>query len=97
MSNKVFVGNLSYTADPADLEEAFREFGNIQDVKIVRDRASGKSRGFGFITFSSDEEAKQALTMDGKEVQGRKIRVNEARDKQGQGERGGDRDRQGIR
>lgn len=82
MSNKIFVGNLSYTANPADLEEAFRDFGNIQDVKIVKDRATGKSRGFGFVTFASAEEAKQALTMDGKEVQGRKIRVNEARDKQ---------------
>lgn len=84
MSNKIFVGNLSYGANPADLEEAFKDFGNIQDVKIVRDRASGKSRGFGFITFTTDEEAKQALAMDGKEVQGRKIRVNEARDKQDQ-------------
>ena len=82
MSNKIFVGNLSYTADPTDLEEAFREFGNIQDVKIVKDRATGKSRGFGFVTFGSADEAKRALTMDGKDVSGRKIRVNEARDKQ---------------
>lgn len=83
MSNKIFVGNLSYSANPADLEEAFREFGSIQDVKIVKDRATGKSRGFGFITFSSADEAKRALTMNEKDVLGRKIRVNEARDKQG--------------
>lgn len=82
MSNKIFVGNLSYTASPTDLEEAFREFGSIQDVKIVKDRATGKSRGFGFVSFASAEEAKRALTMDGKDVSGRKIRVSEARDKQ---------------
>lgn len=84
MSNKVFVGNLSYDANTSDLEDAFRSYGEIVNVKIVTDRASGKSRGFGFITFSSPEQAKHALEMDGKEVQGRKIRVNEARDKQEQ-------------
>jgi RNA recognition motif-containing protein len=88
MSNKIFVGNLSYSANTADLEEAFRDFGTIQDVKIVKDRATGKSRGFGFVTFSTEDEAKRAIAMDGKEVNGRKIRVNEARDKQGQGGQG---------
>ena len=82
MSTKIFVGNLSYSANPTDLEEAFRNFGSIQDVKIVKDRTTGKSRGFGFVTFGSSDDAKQALAMDGKEIQGRKIRVNEARDKQ---------------
>lgn len=82
MSNKIFVGNLSYSADPSDLENAFKEFGEIQDVKIVKDRDTGRSRGFGFITFATAEQAKQALSMDGKEVQGRKLRVNLAQDKQ---------------
>lgn len=82
MLNKIFVGNLSYTATPADLEDAFRDFGNIQNVNIVKDRATGKSRGFGFVTFATEDEAKQALTMDGRDVQGRKVRVNLARDKQ---------------
>ncbi len=84
-SNKIFVGNLAYSAAPADLEEIFNGY-NIQDVKIVTDRLTGKSRGFGFITFASAEEAKQALTLDGREIHGRKIRVNEARDKQDQKE-----------
>lgn len=86
MSNKIFVGNLSYTASTTDLEEAFRDFGEVVDAKIVKDRATGKSRGFGFVTFNSDEDAKKAaLAMDGKEISGRKIRVNEARDKDKQG------------
>lgn len=86
MSNKIFVGNLSYSANPSDLEEAFRAYGQIQDVKIVKDRATGRSRGFGFVTFNTDDEAKAAVkAMDGKEISGRKIRVNEARDKQEEG------------
>lgn len=87
MSNKVFVGNLSYTADPADLEEAFKEFGAIDEVKIVKDRDSGKSRGFGFITFSSDDEAQRALVMNGREIDGRKIRVSKAEEKNKEGAR----------
>lgn len=85
MSNKIFVGNLSYSADPSELESLFKEFGEIQDVKIVKDRDTGRSRGFGFITFATADEAKKALSMDGKEISGRKIRVNLAEDKQGGG------------
>lgn len=87
MSNKVFVGNLSYAANADDLRAVFKDFGNITDANIVIDRTSGKSRGFGFVTFSSAKEAEHALTMDGQEVDGRKIRVNEARDKESQGAR----------
>lgn len=80
-SNKVFVGNLAYTAKPEDLKEAFTTFGEVIDAKIVNDRATGKSRGFGFVTFENAEAAQAALQMDGKTVHDRKIRVSEARDK----------------
>jgi cold-inducible RNA-binding protein len=88
MSNKIFVGNLSYSATDADLRAAFEEFGNIQDVKIVKDRESGRSRGFGFITYSSSDEAKKALAMNGQDMDGRKLRVNEALDKEQSRDRG---------
>lgn len=82
MTNKIFVGNISYGAVASDLESAFAGFGEIQDIKIAKDRVTGKSRGFGFVTFTSADDAKKALTMDGKELDGRKIRVNVAREKQ---------------
>lgn len=80
-SNKIFVGNLSYSAKPEDLEQAFASFGTIHDVKIVIDRATGKSRGFGFVTFDTESEAKAALQMDQQNILDRKVRVNEAREK----------------
>lgn len=82
MANKIFIGNLSYSASPEDLKTEFAKYGSIKDARIVRDHASGKSRGFGFVTFESDSDAKQALDMDGKELHGRKLRVNEARERQ---------------
>jgi heterogeneous nuclear ribonucleoprotein A1/A3 len=81
-SNKIFVGNLSYSASEDDLEEAFKTFGEITGVKIVRERASGRSRGFGFVTYVDPKAAKDALSMNDKELNGRKLRVNEAREKE---------------
>lgn len=81
MSNKIFVGNLPFTMDSFELEELFKSFGKIQEANVVKDRESGKSRGFAFVTFSSGSEAQQALSMDGKEIQGRAIRVSEAQAK----------------
>ncbi len=106
MSNKLYVGNLSYSTADGDLESAFAGFGEIQDVKIILDRMTGRSRGFGFVTFSSADDAKKALEMDGKELQGRNITVSVAQerpqyDRSGGGGRGGDRggrfDRNGHR
>lgn len=81
-SKKIFVGNIAYMAQTADLQTAFEDFGEITQVKIVTDRTTGKSRGFGFIEFASEDQARQALEkMNGQDILGRKIRVSEARDK----------------
>lgn len=102
MSNKLYVGNLPYSTNDEDLKTAFAEFGNIEDVKIIQDRMTGRSRGFGFVTFSSADDAHRALEMNGHELQGRAITVSIAQDRpQGggfrgdRGGRGGDRHERG--
>ncbi len=83
MENRtLYVGNLAYTADEADLDVAFSAYGEIEDIKLMRDRESGRSRGFAFITFEKDSEAEAGMAMNGQEVSGRAIRVNKAREKQ---------------
>jgi cold-inducible RNA-binding protein len=94
MSNKLFVGGLSWGTDDAALRDAFSEFGDVSDVKVITDRETGRSRGFGFVTFASAAEAKAAISsMDGATLDGRTINVNEAQDRRddGGGSRGGDR------
>ena len=76
----IYVGNLSYDATEEDLKKMFEEFGEIEAVKIISDRYSGRSKGFGFVTMSNEEEAKAAIdALNGKEMMGREIKVNEAR------------------
>ncbi len=76
----VYVGNLSYDLSEEDLKTAFAEYGEVTSAKIVSDRYSGRSKGFGFIEMSSDDEAKAAIEgLTGKELAGRAIVVNEAR------------------
>ena len=76
----IFVGNLSYQATEDDLQSAFSQFGAVDRVSIVRDRESGQSRGFGFVEMPNDEEAGTAImALNGREVKGRAIKVNEAR------------------
>jgi RNA recognition motif-containing protein len=76
----VYVGNLSYDLSEEDLKSAFEEYGEVTSAKIVSDRYSGRSKGFGFIEMSSDDEAKAAIEgLSGKELAGRAIVVNEAR------------------
>lgn len=78
-SSKLFVGGLSWGTDDQSLREAFTEFGDVIEARVILDRDSGRSRGFGFVSFSSGEEAASALSaMDGKEIQGRSVRVNYA-------------------
>ena len=81
----LYIGNLTYTAVEEDLELAFESFGEIEDIKLMRDRETGRSRGFAFITFEKESEAEAARAMDGKEVAGRPLRVNDARQKQPSG------------
>lgn len=75
----IFVSNLAYTLETKDLISAFANYGDISDAKIIKDRESGRSKGFGFVTFITPDQAKEALDMNGKELQGRIIRVNFAR------------------
>ncbi|MGB0360309.1 MAG: RNA recognition motif domain-containing protein [Endozoicomonas sp.] len=78
----LYIGNLAYTAVEDDLEQAFESFGVIEDIKLMRDHITGRSRGFAFITFEHASQAESAKVMTGKEVSGRAIRVNYAKEKQ---------------
>ncbi|XP_051551310.1 cold-inducible RNA-binding protein B-like isoform X1 [Myxocyprinus asiaticus] len=76
---KLFIGGLSYDTNEQSLEEAFSKYGTIAKVDVIRDRETDRSRGFGFVTFENPEDAKDAMAaMNGKSVDGRMIRVDEA-------------------
>ncbi|MGA1778779.1 MAG: RNA recognition motif domain-containing protein [Planctomycetota bacterium] len=80
MGNKLNVGNLAYEVGRDQLEAAFAPHGTITDCTVIIDRDSGRSKGFGFVEFSTDEESQRALeAMDGVELEGRALRVSEAR------------------
>lgn len=79
--NQLFVGNMSFNTEESDLEQHFGQFGKITEIKIPKDRESGRKRGFAFITFDSQSSAEAALSMNGKELDGREIRVNIAEGK----------------
>ena len=79
MSNKLFVGNLAWEVGAEDLKEAFSKFGEITDAFVATDKFSGRSRGFGFVTFANEEDAQKAKEeMQGFELKGREINVDEA-------------------
>jgi len=89
MGKKLYVGNLGYDVDDATLESWFAEHGSVQSASVIMDRATGRSKGFGFVEMSSDSEAQAAITaMDGQEAGGRTIRVAEAK-AEGERPRGG--------
>ena len=80
MGNKLYVGNLSFDTTEIDLQDLFAGAGSVTEVALMQDKFTGKSRGFAFVTMSSDEEATKAVNeFNGKEVQGRRLTVNEAR------------------
>jgi RNA recognition motif-containing protein len=86
MSNKLFVGGLSWDTDTDGLRSAFEAFGEVTDAVVITDRESGRSRGFGFVTFADGADAKAAMDgMNGAELDGRSLNVNEAHDKRGGG------------
>lgn len=91
--NKIFIGGLSWNTNEEGLANHFSKFGNLEEVKIITDRETGRSRGFGFITFDEADAASQAISeMDGVELDGRNIRVSLAEERQGgRGPRGGGR------
>ena len=80
MAKKLYVGNLSYGMTDASLRELFAQSGTVESATIITDRMSGRSKGFGFVEMSSDKEAQATIdTFNGKEIDGRKLTVNEAR------------------
>lgn len=95
MATKLFVGSLSYNTTDDGLEEAFASVGNVASAKVIMDRDTNRSKGFGFVEMSNDDEAKAAIEqLNGKELDGRTIIVTEARPREDRGERrsfGGDR------
>jgi len=87
----IYVGNLSREVTEDDLKEAFEAFGQVASVAIIKDKFSGESRGFGFVEMPAKAEAQSALNdLNGKELKGRKLNVNEARPRT-EGRRGGER------
>jgi RNA recognition motif-containing protein len=92
MSNKLYVGNLSYETSENDLKEMFGVAGEVQEVAIIMDRDTGRSKGFGFVTMSNAEDAKKAIAeINGKNIGGRALTVNEARPKEDRPSSGGPR------
>lgn len=88
MSSKLFVGSLSWGTDDQALRAAFERFGEITEAKVIADRETGRSRGFGFVTFTSaDAATKAAEEMNGTELDGRALNVDIAQDKRGGRER----------
>jgi len=103
MNTKLFVGNLSFDVTENDLQDLFVTFGPVNDVNLMTDRSTGRSRGFAFITMATPEAAQAAITeLAGKDLKGRALTVNEARPREergggggGGGGRGGYGDRRG--
>ena len=80
MGNKLYVGNLSYSVRDEDLQQAFAQYGNVSSAKVMMDRETGRSKGFGFVEMGTDAEAQAAINgMNGQALDGRAIVVNEAR------------------
>jgi cold-inducible RNA-binding protein len=91
--SKIYVGNLSYNTTENDLREFFEQYGSITDLKLITDFQTGRSKGFAFITFSSDEEGEKALAANDQELDSRKMNVSTAKEdnrrRGGGGDRGG--------
>lgn len=83
MNSKLYISNLSYNLSEDELKEALAAFGEVTSVRIITDRETGRSRGFGFAEFAKAEDAKAAMEgLNGKEVGGRELRISEAREKE---------------
>jgi cold-inducible RNA-binding protein len=91
--SKIYVGNLPFSTSEADLNDLFCQYGQIVECKLISDRYTGRSKGFAFITFGSDQEANGSLVANGTDMDGRQIRVNIAEDRppRPRGGNGGDR------
>ena len=93
MSTKIYVGNLSYEADNASLDQMFKPYGTVASAQVIMDRDSGRSKGFGFVEMGTSEEATAAIgALNGTEINGRAVTVNEAKPREDR-PRGGGRNR----
>jgi len=89
MGRKIFIGNLSFDTTSQDLEGLFAKFGTCESAAVITDRATGRSRGFGFVEMTSSGDAQKAIAeLNGQEVQGRALNVSEARERTGGGSAG---------
>jgi RNA recognition motif-containing protein len=94
MGRRLYVGNLAWTVTDQDLQDVFAEAGKVESAQVIMDRATNRSRGFGFVEMANDEAAEAAIKkLNGRDVKGRAIRVNEAQARSGGGGGGRDRDR----
>ncbi len=90
MAKKMYVGGLSWDTTDESLRNAFEKYGEVTEVAVIKDRDTGRSRGFGFVTMDSDDGCKAAMSaLDGTELDGRSIKVNEAKEKSSRDDRGG--------
>jgi len=90
MGSKLYVGNLSYNSTSSDLEQLFGQHGTVQSAEVIQDRDTGRSKGFGFVQMGSDQEAQAAISaLNGQEVDGRALTVNEAKPREDRGGGGG--------
>ena len=90
MGKKLYVGNLAYGVSDSDLDQMFAAHGTVLSAQVIMDRDTGRSKGFGFVEMSSDQEAQAAIAaLNGKEIDGRTLTVNEARPREDRGGRGG--------
>jgi RNA recognition motif-containing protein len=80
VGKKLYVGNLNFQLGDADLEQMFSEYGSVQSAQVIQDRATGRSKGFGFVEMSTDAEAQAAIQgLHDRDIQGRRLTVNEAK------------------
>ena len=87
---RIFVGNMSFNTGDADLRDAFAAYGEVESAQVVTDRETQRSRGFGFVEMQSVEQAQQAIgSLNGSDLQGRALTVNEAKPREDRGNRGG--------
>ena len=97
MSMKLYVGNLAFQTSSDDLQELFAQAGTVESASVVEDRETGRSRGFGFVEMSSNEEGQKAIEQfNGKDFNGRNLSVNEARPREDRGGGGGGGGRGGF-
>ena len=90
MGAKLYVGNLAYSVSDSDLQQMFTAYGSVQSASVIMDRDTGRSKGFGFVEMGSDQEAQAAINaLNGKDMGGRALTVNEARPREDRGGGGG--------